>query len=452
MMIRIRQTESSQTAAGKGVGVLVERPPGGTVSRGDAVLYPGTEVVEIRSARDGGAAGLHLLLRGAARAALRGGALLLPPQGEILVSRWAVVLGVDLQGTAGLSRAPRPGQEDVAVGPVRVRLSPLGGSASRRRAADADDRSSPYVLEADAPLPLIPGRRYHFDDGRAALVCISGPRPRTLPPAELAARVREVDALDASAVERLYLHVYGVAPRLHAFGATAGSGDAYVFDHWIAAAETVREVGELLSDVLLQERELPVAVARELAESDRFFIPRTMWRPLLGVLEQQLGLERVEGVLRPRAGEFAGESAAVSAGESPSEPAGETGANAGHLSPAERAILETIAEAGAAGEHVKSERMTPARDIVRRLVESGRVVKLPNGRLFHRDVYRHLAEVRGEVDDRRAAELWSVSRNTAGQLIDRMIRDGLLLRTSPKTAVPPRHRGSAERRSRGGRR
>jgi DNA-binding GntR family transcriptional regulator len=64
------------------------------------------------------------------------------------------------------------------------------------------------------------------------------------------------------------------------------------------------------------------------------------------------------------------------------------------------------------------------------------VVKLENGRLYSRNALEELSAVDGEVDDRRAAELWGVSRNTARLLIDRLVAEGLLARTSGRAAAP----------------
>ena len=217
------------------------------------------------------------------------------------------------------------------------------------------------------------------------------------------------------------------------------SGEAlHRFRDWLVSGQYVEEIGALLAEVLSEAGELPVAALRELAESHRFFVPRSLWRELLDAVAARRGLERRGGMVarlgpatrRTGAASTAGTSDAVS-----------TAGPVSHLSPAERSVLGTIAAAGRQGEHIKSERMRAARGIVERLLELGLAVKLPNGRIYERGVYRSLAAVSGEVDDRAAAREWGVSRNTARELIARLVSDGLMRRTSPRTAVTADGRG-----------
>jgi hypothetical protein len=195
------------------------------------------------------------------------------------------------------------------------------------------------------------------------------------------------------------------------------------------SAEYVEEIGEILAEVLSGEGELPVGALRELAESHRFFVPRTLWRELLGVVAERRGLERRGGMVVRRGPAKRRRTTADAAAVSASD-----------LSPAERSLLGAIADAGREGEHIKSERMRAARGIVERLLELGLAVKLPNGRIYDREVYRAFAAVSGEVDDRRAAKQWGVSRNTARELMNRLVAEGLMRRTSPRTAVAARGR------------
>ncbi|MFO7780636.1 MAG: hypothetical protein R6W94_03335, partial [Spirochaetia bacterium] len=321
-----------------------------------------------------------------------------------------------------------------------------------------------YLLKAERPLPLIPGRSYRVDAAddarnspatpRTGVVLLAGPQPPDISPAQLARLADGVNPLDAPAVESLFLAVYGIAPRLTP--EDAGGGETvHRFADWLVSAEYVEEIGELLAEVLAGEGELPVAAVRELAESHRFFVPRTLWRELLGLVAERRGLERRGGMVVRRgrvkrradtAGAADTSNAARSADASDSPDAAATADAAAtsepRLSPAERSVLGAIAEAGREGEHIKSERMRAARGIVERLLELGLAVKLPNGRIYDREVYRSLASVSGEVDDRRAAEQWGVSRNTARELMNRLIADGLLRRTSPRTAVAARGRGT----------
>jgi hypothetical protein len=243
-----------------------------------------------------------------------------------------------------------------------------------------------------------------------------------------------LNPLDASAVEFLFLEVYGIAPRL----TPEDTGDGKVvhrFSDWLVSAEYVEEIGEILAEVLSGEGELPVGALRELAESHRFFVPRTLWRELLGVVAERRGLERRGGmVVRRRPAKRRTNTADTA--DAPDAAA----VSASDLSPAERSLLGAITEAGREGEHIKSERMRAARGIVERLLELGLAVKLPNGRIYDREVYRAFAAVSGEVDDRRAAKQWGVSRNTARELMNRLVAEGLMRRTSPRTAVAARGR------------
>lgn len=427
-VLTVRNTTEPQRSSGrrgrppKGVEVTVDRPSGEPPTLRDAVLYPAGDTVEIRALDAGDDAGLRLTIRGAARQALKPGSLLLSPQAELLTARRAVVRGTGLEGTRTITGIPRPGQPDAPIAAVRCALERLPAAPEL------------YLLKAERPLPLIPGRSYRFaaaKESRGApstpgigVVVLAGPQPPDILPAELARLAAGVDPLDAPAVESLFLRVYGIAPRLSP-GETGGFKEVHRFTDWLAGAAYIDEIGELLADVLSGEGELPVAALRELAESHRFFVPRTLWRELLSVVAERRGLERRGGVVARRA---------------------PTGA-APQLSPAERSVLGAIAAAGRQGEHIKSERMRAARGIVERLLELGLAVKLPNGRIYERGVYRALAGVSGEVDDRRAAKQWGVSRNTARELIDRLVADGLMRRTSPRTAVAAH--GEGQRKTEG---
>jgi hypothetical protein len=424
----------------KGLSVLVEDPGEGVAGLRDAVLYPGGGTVEIRHAQRQGGNGLLLTLRGAAKPAVEKARLLLPPQAEMLLARWAIVAGRDLEGKHTLSRLPRPGRSDARAPETPCRLERLGA------AGGGGDLES-WSLDAGEAVPLVPGRRYVFDDGAGALCVLSGPRPRGVSEAALARAAAGTDALDPAAVEELYLELYGLAPRL----AERPPASGHVLGAWVAGEELIGEVGALLGEVLSAEGPLPVAAARELAERDRFFLPRTLWRPLLEEIGRRTGIERREGTLRlppgagPRGSGRPGSgrpgAGRPPTGESraprpqPRDGAGGDEAAAG-LSPAERAVLEDIRSAGTAGEHIKSARMARAKPIVSRLCDRGLVVKLENGRLYSRNALEELSAVDGEVDDRRAAELWGVSRNTARLLIDRLVAEGLLARTSGRAAAP----------------
>lgn len=410
-----RRNSKGSSRPKKGLLVLVERPGTDATPAGDAVLYPGGHAVEIRHVEDRGAAGLLLTLRGASRPAVEAARLLLPAQAEMLVSRWAVVGGSSLAGRHTISLLPRPGRADV----------PVVETACTLRAVSSVGGLDIYILEAEAPVPLFPGRRYTFSDGTHALCILSGPRPRHLRPAELAETARGTDALDPHAIEELYLTIYGLSPRL----SDVCPHGSHLFAHWITTEELIDEVSELLEEVLASEPEVPVAAARELAESDRFFLPRSLWRELLAEIERRTGIERRRGVLHAPGGGARGmqHAGAQSRGTA--------------LSPAERAVLEDIAAAGTHGEHVKSARIGNAKPLVERLCERALVVKLPNGRLYDRAAFERLAAVEGEIDERGAAETWGVSRNTARLLIDRMVAEGLMQRTSAKTVVASREGG-----------
>jgi hypothetical protein len=326
------------------------------------------------------------------------------------------------------------------------------------------------------------------------VVLLSGPRPRAVSYAALRGIVSGIDPEDPRSVETGYLELYGIAPRMASdreapgdegprsgsetgrAGSTAGADgtpSVLVLDHWIVSREYLSDLEELFAEMLSQHDALPVRLAREIAESDERYVPRTVWRPVLAELESTLGLERSGSTLKPRgrgagrhgagghwggrqgAGRRNGNAAADEPGAGPGAggpaaggPAAEPRArradvsDAGRveeLSPAERAVLDEVVAAGTSGEHVKSPRMARAADVVRRLVERGVVVKLGNGRLYSKEAFERLAAlVDQEIDDRRGAALWAVSRNTARGLIAAMVADGLLARSSPRTATPVR--------------
>jgi hypothetical protein len=220
-----------------------------------------------------------------------------------------------------------------------------------------------------------------------------------------------LDPADGRLLEQAYLRLWGISPVFRDAGGASGLpdvGGGQEIGRYRVEETYLRETEELLREAVTAAGELPVGAARSILESDLRFVPRTMWRELLHVLEQRLGLERRGGVLRPRQG----------------------------LSPGEQAVLDAVRAAGGHGEHVKSARMAKARPIVSRLVSGGFVVRLENGRLYATEVYRRFAEIDEEIDDRRASELWGVSRNTARELMRRLVADGLLRSTSPKTAAP----------------
>jgi hypothetical protein len=259
------------------------------------------------------------------------------------------------------------------------------------------------------------------------VVVLAGPQPLDIPASELVRLAGGVDPEDLTAVETLFLKVYGIAPRLAPDEQSAGEG-LHGFPDWLVSGQYVEEIGALLAEVLSEAGELPVAALREVAESHRFFVPRSLWRELLDAVAARRGLERRGGMVARR-------------GPARRRTGATTGGPASHLSPAERSVLGTIAAAGRQGEHIKSDRMRAARGVVQRLLELGLAVKLPNGRIYERGVYRSLAAVPGEVDDRVAAGKWGVSRNTARELIARLVADGLMRRTSPRTAVSAQGRG-----------
>lgn len=404
----------------------MERPPGDPPRLRDAVVYPAGDTVEVRALEAGEDAGLRLTVRGAARQALSPGSLLLSPQAELLTARRALVIGSGLEGTRTITAIPRPRQPDAPVAAVRCTLERLPGPPVSGPAAL-------YLLRAERPLPLIPGRAYHFGAGEGTgTVVLSGPRPAGISQAGLARLAAGVDPLDSPAVESLFLRVYGIAPRLSPDGdgsrgraaedgggaAKHGGPAAQRFTDWLVGAEYIDEIGELFVEVLRRETELPVAALRDLAESHRLFVPRTGFRELLAAVAERRGLDRRGGMVA-----LGGGAKRRPAGDEP------------RLSPAERSVLDVISAAGRAGEHINSGGMRPARDIVERLIARGLVVKLPNGRLYERGVFCGFAEVTAEVDDRRAAERWGVSRNTARELMDRLVAEGLMRRTSPRTAV-----------------
>jgi hypothetical protein len=416
-ILPIRKTASPPQGK-KGTDVVVERPASGMPTFQDAVLYPGGATLELRSVRSAGRSGLRLTVKGAPRAALRPGALVLAPECELFVSRWAILRGECPAGPARLSVIPRPDGGHSDIGEVPCRLEAFG-SESRPHG------KSLLEVEADEAVPFLPGLSYRFATGNGeceAKVVASGPKP---PPALRSVVWRELSGLDpadSAALEHALLELYGVAPRLRHGPADepAAPEAALVFSHWLATEAYVAGTAERLEELFSVEQAVPVATARAVAESEDAFVPRTLWRELRAELEARLNLERAGGMLRTR----------------------------GSVSPAERGVLETISGAGAHGEHVKSPQMTRARGVLSGLLEKGLVVKLANGRLYDRHVYESMAEIDEEIDDRRAAELWHVSRNTARSLIERMVRDGLLRRTSPRSAVPARRTGGPE----GGRR
>lgn len=428
-VLAITQTLPASSSR-KGVVIRTECPPSGPPAFRDGVLYPGGEVVEIRGIERESDSSLRIRLRGARRHAVEASRLLLPPQGEMLLARRALVLLRSPVGETRIDRVPRPGESPVRVVPTACSLEPVGPA----RGQPGGSAMLPAFLRAERPLPLIPGRRHDMSPGNSALVVLAGPRPLDHDMDALAARVTGMDALDPAAVEALYLSVYGIAPRLSAAGAGV-STRARRFAHWLLGEEYLSEIGDLLSEVLRAEGALPTAVARELCESDRYFLPRTLWRELLAAFEADGRVLRREGRLA------APDSVRRSGGGAATPATGTGGPPEARLSPAERSLLERISDAGTAGEHVKSQAMRPARAILSRLEELGLVVRLENGRLYGGEVYRGFAEIGREMDDRQAASEWGVSRNTAQHLMRRLVADGLLQRTSPRTVAPVGEKG-----------
>lgn len=386
----------------------------------DAVVYPGGQNVELREVRPAGDGRLRILLRGAPRAALSPGALLLPPEAELFTSRWALFKGRCGAATVTVSSVQRVGGGSARIEPVVCRLRPL------------PDAKDVFTLEGEKAVPFLPGLRYELEAaGRAGchsgLCLFGGPRPagsragggratgRRL--SEIATELSEASEDVPQAIERVLLSLYGVTPRLHGErGAPVGSG-LTGFTHYVVTEDYLSLLGDMLEEAFSMADRLPVAGARDVAESDEAFVPRTLWRELLPVLEKRLGLRR-EGGMIVRSG--------ATASRKP---------HPGGLSPAERTVLEEIRAAGTRGGHVKSQRLANARGVVAALLEQGLLVKLPNGKIYAREVLEEFAEVEGELDDRRGAEVWHVSRNTASQLIDLLVSEGLMHRTSPRSAA-----------------
>lgn len=423
----------------KGVDIRTECPATGVPAFRDGVLYPGGEVVELRAIEREDDVTLRISMRGARRPVLENSRLLLPPQGEMLLARRALVLSSSPPADARIDRVPRPGECPARIESTACSLEPAAPAPPHARGAEP--AMTPFILRAERPLPLIPGRRYEIASGVSALVVLAGPAPLDIDMDALAARISGADALDPTAVEELYLSVYGITPRLapepYAPSTSGAKASGRAFTHWLPGEEYLADLGELLSEVLRNEGALPTAVARELCESDSYFLPRTLWRELLAAFESEGRIVRQQGrIVQPRTANADSDAAAGAGALSSSQPADDRAGTDAHLSPAERSVLERIAGAGTAGEHVKSQAMRPARGILSRLEELGLIVRLDNGRLYDREAYRGFARLQHEVDDRRAASQWGVSRNTAQHLMRRLVADGLLVRTSPRTVAP----------------
>ncbi|MFP4067078.1 MAG: hypothetical protein ACLFS5_06195 [Spirochaetaceae bacterium] len=419
-------TGASRGRLRKGTEVLVDRPPSGRFELQDAVLYPGGRTVEVRRVEEASAGRLRLLLRGATRKDLGDAGFLLGPEAEMCVAPFAVCRGEVRAGTYVLSELPRPaggrsaasweGGATVRTAPVRVRVE---------LTTDA------VMLRAERAVPFLPAHRYHFEDGGSVTVLAAGPRPEVAALDRTASLVRYADPGDPGSLERLSLGLYGITPRL------GGVTDGVRFEHYLVSEEWMQESTEELAEVLRETPEIPPAAVYESVRELWGYLPQTLRRELIDVLCARLGLIREEG--RIRAADGGPPEAVAPAGTPRSGSSPHTAPEASRgLSPAERSILRTVQRAGRGGEHVKSPRLERARELVHRLAEQGLLVELPNGRVFSRAAYAELAGAlfdAGEVDDRRAATVWGVSRNTGRELLNRMICDGLVHRTSPRTVV-----------------
>ena len=438
----------------KGSYVVVERAGGEPPSFRDAVLYPKNTEVEVRDAHKSGSSASGLTLRGAPRAALRPGSLLLSAGTEFFVTSWALLRGDCRTGSWTVSRIPCAPHRNASVGEIRCDLRLLEGGAAG------------FVeLRAEVPLPLIPGRRYTLSaDGRECevVVALAGPKPPTASAELITKLLSKHDSADLRAIERTLLELYGITPRVAARAGDPGAGraagldavaegrDVYAgrssgpaergavgaglhgFTNWVVTEQYMEEIEELVREAMAVEGGIRVKELRTLVTEASSFVPGTLWRELVGEIQRRLDLIRREGVLLA-GGEISESTHVDQTGRRP--PDDKQADDDQALSPGEKAVWSTILEAGVRGTHVKSSGPAGSKPLVSSLVDRGLVVKLPNGRLFARSVYRELAVVEEEVDDRKAAALWGVSRSTARELIEQMVRDGLMRKTSPRSAV-----------------